>query len=647
MDLKTGEVTQGNTPTAGGHAAGGPHRTVGPYSQLMKILVRNGSGPQTEAAADDVRIFANYKEPVSTDYGHVSANGKWVVTDGTTGDVAGQHLMISVDDPAAVLRVCHHNTSRNDWSTNTYSSSSPDVTKVAWVSDQFDDGDVYVAITGRPAPPTDLKAERAADGVKLTWKAPENTKEIGGYRIYRSEKSGFRFVALNAEPIRDMAFIDKDKAPATEPRFYLVAMVEPSGVEGTFSNEAMVPSEVIDDLRAIPRTLFFEAENLQWKPPMRLVLGGDASGSRYLRVHRASASEPAEGVVSAQADVPAGTYALWLRVRAEDKPGSWIRSQAAARDRLALDPNMVSPEAGPTFTWVKMPGPIVAEHKKPVPIVLGSATDGLALDRIALTKDTHFDRKLDDSETVPPQAVAGLAVAEVTPQSIRLKWNANAEKNIARYDVHVARRFEKPKFGNGTIIGSTKDTQFLDWGLTPGMTYVYYVFAVDTRGNQSGITMLDATTAAQTIQQVKATLAAGEGMVKAAPKITYTVDVKEEAPFMAWVRYSPAYVPVKQHRVAVEIDGKPAGAWQLRAPYRPMSWVLTSKGKAAERIFVDKIVADGKDVFTLAPGKHTIALSCEAAPPEEQNAFGGIVLTNDHSFRPEGYDPRANFHKRN
>ncbi|HUU43164.1 MAG TPA: hypothetical protein VMX57_05260, partial [Planctomycetota bacterium] len=194
MDLTSGKVMQGNAPCAGGHSAGGLHWTIGPYSSLMKLLVRNGLHAQTEATADDTKIFANYAEPVVVDYGHVSSNGKWCVTNGVAGDVQGQHVMISTADPATVLRTCFYNTSRNDWPTNTYSSASPDATKVAYVSDQLGHGDVYIAVTGRPAPPKDLKATRdlarAGEKVTLTWQPPKETREIAGYRVYRSSTSG-------------------------------------------------------------------------------------------------------------------------------------------------------------------------------------------------------------------------------------------------------------------------------------------------------------------------------------------------------------------------------------------------------------------------------------------------------------------------
>ena len=602
MDLKTGKVFHGNAPCAGGHAAGGPHWTIGPYGQLMKLLVKNGLHPQTEATADDTRIFANYKTPVVTDYGFISANGKWMVTNGTRGDVQGQHLMIPIADPGTVLRVCHYNTSRNDWCTNTYSSTSPDATKLAWVSDQLGNGDIYIAITGRPAAPRELKALRQANGdVKLSWQAPSGTREIGGYRIYRSRASGWGFEAMNGTPVTATGYTDRGAAQAAgQVFFYVVAAVEPCGLEGTFSNEAAV-----DATPQTTRKFYLEAEDCQIAPPLRLVLDGSASGSRYVRYHRASPDEPDRGTLKYQLKLPPGNLALWTRCRNENKDQRewyWVR--------LAADPRKGSIEM---------------------------SADGPSIDRIAVSNDAEFNPDSSDAATPTPGPVTGLAVADATPQSVTLRWNASPVRNIARYDVHVGGRADK--LGNETIIGSTTETTFKDWGLRPGTAYTYHVVAVDSRGRDAKPVSLKVTTAPQLVQTVTAEAQ------QAGEKVSFPIDVAAEAPFLLWVKYQPAYVGARQLRVGVEIDGKAAGTWQLRAPYRLMSGTLVGRTEGEPRVFVDKVLAGGKDVFTLSKGRHTVTFILDPTLGDGQHAFAEVIASNDHSYRPPGYDPRADFKK--
>ncbi len=635
MDLKTGRVSQANRCTAGGHSAGGPHWTIGPYGQLMKLLVRNGLHPQTEATADDTKIFANYKEPVVTDYGHVSSNGRWMVTNGARGDVAGQHLLISTKDPATVLRTCFYNTSRNDWATNTYSRTSPDTTKLAWVSDQFGNGDVYIAITGRPAPPMELKATRAGGTVKLSWKAPKDTREVAGYRIYRSQTSGRGFVALNRTPVIETSYDDRRVGPG----YYLVAAAEPSGIEGSFSNEAEGTPGIRMTRPPVTRTFHVEAEDCEWSPPLRMVLHGSASGSRYLRVHRASPKERASGFFKCSPRLAGGAYTVWMRCRAEAGPGSWTVGQFTYESMPISKTVEIAASPG-DFAWVRGNRPLV-RNTGYIAIGIRASADGLAADKLILSTDPKFDPNKSDAITVRPKPASGLAVAEKTPQSITLKWQPSPTLNIARYDVHVGG--DPQKLGNETIIGSTTETQFKDWGLRPGTAYTYHVVAVDSRGNRSKIARIATQTKPQMIQTISLAVTPDE---KALPKITFPIDVQADAPFMVWVKYQPAYVTSKLLRVGVEIDGKKVGTWRLRAPYRPMGWTLARKGDRTPRVFTDKVIADGKDVFDLTRGLHMVTFILDAELGADQHKFLKLTASNDHSYRPPGYDPRADFKKR-
>ena len=622
MNLSTGNTIAANRPSVG-HAAGGPFSYIGTYGDL-RIVVPNGLHPQTEETADEVKIFANYIKPLETDYGHISANGKWMITDGMGGDLSGQHVMVPLNDPAAVMRICKHNTSRNDWDTNTYGYSSPDATKFAWVSDQFGNGDIYFAVTGRPAAPSNFKCELSGGKAVLSWKAPEGMRELAGYRIYLSKESGRGFVPLNREPLKGNRFTWIPGGQGTD--FFVVAAVEPSGIEGSFSDEISIQPKGVT---SAPLTCFKEAEEAEGKAPARIVLNGEASGSRYLRIHHASGAEPENGRIVFKPVLNPGKYALWLLARAEDSPGNWA---------LMNGNPATTAVSGKRFAWYKIPAFVDVKEYGAVSVELQSSTDGLALDRIAVSSDPAFNP--GNEELTVPQAPMTELAAEATAQSVKLSWSPSKAQNIARYDIHCGGSDDPLSLGNGTIIGSTADCFFTDWGLKPATEYTYRVVAVDSRGNYSKAATLKVSTAAQPVQIIS-----GEKTIDpAAPeRITFTLDVKDEAPLMLWAKYRPAFV--KDFAVGVEIDGNKAGNWKLRAPYRPMWWTLTAKEGGPALEFVDKISAGGKDVFTLAPGKHSVTLVLNPKLADKQHVILELKASNDHSFRPAGYDPRADFPK--
>jgi hypothetical protein len=88
--------------------------------------------------------------------------------------------------------------------------------------------------------PTDLKAERSADSIALTWTASEGAT---GYNVYRSDsrKQGVStpFIRLTERPVAQPSCVDKSAAQG-KPYYYLVTAVSAHG-ESTFSQEATAP----------------------------------------------------------------------------------------------------------------------------------------------------------------------------------------------------------------------------------------------------------------------------------------------------------------------------------------------------------------------------------------------------------------------
>lgn len=87
-------------------------------------------------------------------------------------------------------------------------------------------------------------------------------------------------------------------------------------------------------------------------------------------------------------------------------------------------------------------------------------------------------------EVEAPAAPTGLAT-EIQSGSIRLSWNANTEEDVDGYNIF--RRLEDADSADAyDMIGRiVKGTEFIDNDVTPGMSYVYKIKAVDYSRNQS------------------------------------------------------------------------------------------------------------------------------------------------------------------
>ncbi len=80
----------------------------------------------------------------------------------------------------------------------------------------------------------------------------------------------------------------------------------------------------------------------------------------------------------------------------------------------------------------------------------------------------------------PPDPTSGL-VAEARYLSVFLDWDDNEEADLDEYKIYQA----QTQGGPWTEIDATDESEFLVSGLTGGVTYYFYVSAVDTAGNES------------------------------------------------------------------------------------------------------------------------------------------------------------------
>jgi len=93
MDLGTGDVQLAHYPTYGGHEIFGRGSVVGRYVTMM-LTHKVGLLPCDETNGNQVRIWSNWRTDVPSDYGQLSDDDRWLVTNGTDGAVAGKRLLI-------------------------------------------------------------------------------------------------------------------------------------------------------------------------------------------------------------------------------------------------------------------------------------------------------------------------------------------------------------------------------------------------------------------------------------------------------------------------------------------------------------------------------------------------------------------------
>jgi poly(3-hydroxybutyrate) depolymerase len=156
---------------------------------------------------------------------------------------------------------------------------------------------------------------------------------------------------------------------------------------------------------------------------------------------------------------------------------------------------------GPRVSWIKSYG---LDHAWPA----GEGPGGSYISNTGVSYPAHLTQFLfaenrrigsgsgGSTDTTAPAAPTGLGVTGTSGKTVDLAWNANAESDLAGYNVYVSTTsgsgYSK---ANGSLVTSTG---FQVSGLAASTTYYFVLTAVDASGNESAASAeVSATTASK------------------------------------------------------------------------------------------------------------------------------------------------------
>ncbi|MHC4715473.1 MAG: fibronectin type III domain-containing protein [Planctomycetota bacterium] len=642
VNTDTGEVRKGSQFTFT-HGMGGRPWSIMSYGTAAKLQVSGRAFyGGNDRPGDALRLHGVYLDPVHTDYGAMTADGRYGYTNGLRGELAGQHVMFDGRDAGTILRLATYRVSKITWNVWTKTIASPDYTKLMYLSDMLGNSDYFMCIARLPDPPQRLAARRVTGGVKLTWDPPKRRAEIKGYNIYRSSTSGRRFRRINGALVVGNEFTDP--APADKAAYYLVAAREHSGLEGTFSREVCVDA-------AGPVRLHAEAERGRMVAPVREMFDGHAGGFRAARVAKVAMGED-EGELRIDTGIrQEGRYRGWARCRIGGADGGTLTIR---RPKPPHWPTKLTVRPGP-WRWVRSRGKMQLEPKADgATLVLASSDNGLAVDRIIVTDDDRYVPEGIDDRTAAPAPVKGLKVAEVTASSVSLAWNPADGPDVQHYSVYAG---DDPDFkpGNETVICSTRKPAAVDWGVGSGRELYYKVVAVNRRGQASEPAAVKARTRAMDVftaelPAAKARIAEGirrgkdvdveyvAGPDDGQAAATFEFEVPADGAYYLWAEYGARYG--KGTKLPVRLDDRD-GLWTTHQPTR---MGRDTPGRRP-RWFVHRMSASKRyrrvDLRTLTRGKHALTFTLSQRLPW----ISKVWVTNDPSYVPPGFSAQARLNR--
>jgi hypothetical protein len=409
-------------------------------------------------------------------HGGPTIDGDFTVADPPKGRFANSILHVRTDGSQTCQRVFHY---CNSWyihtanwhpdhhTTHPHPTGSPDGTKTVFNSDMLGQySDMYVVVNRLPEPPRQLAARVEGGGVVLTWQEPVKHREIRGYHVYRTDRSGLDYQRLTDEPAPETQW--RGDAARGE-AYYVVTAVEHSGLESRTSNEAFQEGD--GQWRGHARVAL-EAESGRTVLPAEERIDWRLASNGYCVVCR---DEKPGGRLTLETPLPkSGDYWLWARVQGDGALAVHCDAKPCGTIRFRTD----------EWTWVKADAAIrLAAGAHEIVFEFGAGRE--RVDKILLSDDTAFmpeGAMALDAEA--PDTPRDLRIEPIGPNALKLSWTPSAAADVDHANVYCGAE-EGFACDQGSLVGSPSENEFVDGGLALDTAYWYRVAAVDRAGNAS------------------------------------------------------------------------------------------------------------------------------------------------------------------
>jgi hypothetical protein len=394
----------------------------------------------------------------------------------------------------------------------TSSTPSPDFTKVVFFSPLLTGdhpnrvwADLYVAVVRYPMPPENVKIKND----NIVWDKPRYCEEIEGYNLYSSNDSGGKYEKVNKELIKNLSYPLPDNN-----KYFLLTSVEYSGLESR-----MFSNEVSNNKSSLFRH-FYQAETGKLKEPLVPFFEPKKASNSYAvaitdpeLIYKKKLQEGLTGSLQLNIVVPNRTnFKVMARVRGmsdierQTYTTGWAIDSPVSSGtfKVKINGKVVGNISvkGKDWQWVSINNQILRQPAGEATLEFETSDAGISIDNILVTNDLNFipsnsDNTPSTKPSIPEKIKVEHLIADkneaplawqgykIKPPYIKILWApSTAPQGVRYYNIHRSDRKDF-QVDQSNLLGSNKDTLFIDPELEIGKEYHYKVVAVDSWDNVS------------------------------------------------------------------------------------------------------------------------------------------------------------------